>query len=44
MTLEPIVHLLSLRCDPTAAFHAYARIGNCEWPLLLRRFAALADH
>lgn len=29
MTVEPIVHVLSLRCDPAAAFDAYARIG--EW-------------
>jgi len=91
VTLGPIVHVLSLRCDPAAAFDAYARIGEwwhlthlaqppetpseirvtfetaasgCsvrfehggwtaanveqrakfrEWPLLLRRFAALAD-
>jgi hypothetical protein len=29
VTVEPIVHVLSLRCDPAAAFDAYARIG--EW-------------
>jgi hypothetical protein len=29
MTLDPLVHVLSLRCDPAAAFDAYARIG--EW-------------
>ena len=51
MTLEPIVHVLSLRCDPVAAFDADARIGRRwhpdefhEWGLLLRRFAALTDH
>ena len=40
MTLEPIVHVLSLRCDQT---NADQRAKFREWPLLLRRFAALAD-
>ena len=54
MTLDTIVHVRSLRCDPAAAFAAHAEDGwtaqkadqratFCGWPLLLRRFAALAD-
>ena len=32
MTLEPIVHVLSVRCSPAAAFDAYARIGDWWHP------------
>jgi len=39
--LEPIVHTPALRCAPAMAFDAYAEFR--EWPLLLDRFAALAE-
>lgn len=32
MTLEPIIHVLALRCSPAAAFDAYARIGDWWHP------------
>jgi len=32
VTLEPIVHVLSLRCSPAAAFYAYAHIGDWWHP------------
>ena len=32
MTLEPIVHQLTLRCSPAAAFYAYAHIGDWWHP------------
>ena len=32
MTLEPIVHELTLRCSPAEAFYAYAHIGDWWHP------------
>jgi hypothetical protein len=32
VTLEAIVHVLSLRCSPAAAFYAYAHIGDWWHP------------
>jgi len=32
VTLEPIVHELSLRCSPAAAFYAYAHLGDWWHP------------
>jgi hypothetical protein len=42
VTLEPIVHVLPLRCSPAAAFDAYARIGDWWHPDYTSDAATLA--